>query len=167
MSVTESPPGDDKTSTVRFEAFDYDSQIRPEYLQDLCFGGENTVAVDLADGITDRSEGDIAAALDTIFHAPAFDHVDGEEISAALGGGIIAVIIDGDEEIIATNPDFDSEQEVTRGNAPVRVGDTVPNEIPNGDDHPLTMQDWPTGGPLFETIDGEPAQLENFDILRG
>lgn len=152
--------GRHKTSTVRFEVFNYDTRFR--LLETDAFGGEESITVDLAEGLTDEDGGDIASALKTIYHAPAFNHAHSREITPALGNGVIAIITKDDgEEITATNPQFDSDKEISRENRPVRTDDTIPGE----DGKALTMQGWPSDGPRFETPNGLTIQVESFAEL--
>lgn len=90
-------------------------------------------------------DGQLAAVLELIFSAPAFDSVDDDELEFALGNGIHAIISVPDQsDIIATSQKFDATEPVSRENCPVNVGDTIPLDY-----NPGTYEDWPTDGPLF------------------
>lgn len=94
----------------------------------------------------DQFEGTLNAALELLFLAPAFDHVDGDELEYHLGRNIYAVISKyGSKPIVATNPSFNADKPISKNNCPVSPDHKIPlkGEI-------ATYTGWKPAGPQFK-----------------
>lgn len=122
---------------------------------------DSAPAVTITTAECKRYDGAINATLEIVYAAPAFDHIDAEDIAHELGSGLYATITQDGDVIHATNPTYDPYADSGRRNAPVQCGDVIPH-----DGVAIEFVDYPTGGPLFCLPDGRTAQHDDFSMLQ-
>lgn len=142
---------EDTDSTIRV-SFEQTSGVETSHVAPLVEDIETATGEDEGATVRYRQsewegyDGQLSTVLELLYSSPAFDNVDSDEVVAALGHGIHAVIsMPNQQDIVATNPDFDATEPISRANCPVSVGDIIPVN-----DSPATYVDWPTGGPQFD-----------------